>query len=146
MTAESHSNGGRQGRAGFQSHDRDGSQVSLKIIVANGWCFTFTRKNFTSRLHDGGAQFSARLAKYKRRRSHSWGKRGHSQSHKIFARRKGLNLKLLADPAAKSRPNTISNGLQRSRLAARNTFIINPKGEVAKVYTGVKPAEHWSKS
>jgi peroxiredoxin Q/BCP len=29
-----------------------------------------------------------------------------------------------------------------SKLAARNTFIINPKGEVAKVYTGVKPAEH----
>jgi peroxiredoxin len=27
-------------------------------------------------------------------------------------------------------------------MAARNTFLINPKGEVAKVYTGVKPAEH----
>jgi peroxiredoxin Q/BCP len=29
-----------------------------------------------------------------------------------------------------------------SKLAARNTFIINPKGEIAKVYAGVKPAEH----
>jgi peroxiredoxin Q/BCP len=28
------------------------------------------------------------------------------------------------------------------KLAARNTFIINPEGDVAKVYTGVKPAEH----
>jgi peroxiredoxin Q/BCP len=28
------------------------------------------------------------------------------------------------------------------KLAARNTFIINPKGEIAKVFTGVKPADH----
>jgi len=27
-------------------------------------------------------------------------------------------------------------------MAARNTFIINPKGEIAKVYTGVKPLDH----
>jgi len=27
-------------------------------------------------------------------------------------------------------------------MAARNTFIISPKGEIAKIYTGVKPAEH----
>ena len=31
---------------------------------------------------------------------------------------------------------------QGATMAARNTFLINPKGEVAKVYTGVKPAEH----
>jgi peroxiredoxin Q/BCP len=28
------------------------------------------------------------------------------------------------------------------KLAARNTFIINPKGEIAKVFNGVKPADH----
>ena len=28
------------------------------------------------------------------------------------------------------------------KLAARNTFIINSEGQIAKVYTGVKPAEH----
>jgi peroxiredoxin len=27
-------------------------------------------------------------------------------------------------------------------LAARSPFIINPKIEIAKVYTGVKPADH----
>ena len=27
-------------------------------------------------------------------------------------------------------------------MAARNTFLINPDGKIAKVYTGVKPAEH----
>jgi peroxiredoxin len=29
-----------------------------------------------------------------------------------------------------------------SKLAARNTFLISPRGEIAKVYNGVKPAEH----
>jgi len=28
------------------------------------------------------------------------------------------------------------------KLAARNTFIINSNGDIAKVYTGVKPADH----
>ena len=27
-------------------------------------------------------------------------------------------------------------------MAARNTFLINPEGKIAKVYTSVKPAEH----
>src|SRR6266403_2149345 len=27
-------------------------------------------------------------------------------------------------------------------MAARNTFLINPQGKIAKVYTSVKPAEH----
>jgi len=31
---------------------------------------------------------------------------------------------------------------QGSKLAARNTFLINPEGKIAKVYTGVKPAGH----
>jgi peroxiredoxin Q/BCP len=31
---------------------------------------------------------------------------------------------------------------QGAKMAARNTFIINPKGEIVKVYTGVKPADH----
>ena len=31
---------------------------------------------------------------------------------------------------------------QGSKMAARNTFLINPEGKIAKVYTGVKPAEH----
>jgi peroxiredoxin Q/BCP len=31
---------------------------------------------------------------------------------------------------------------QGAKIAARNTFIINPKGKIAKIFTGVKPAEH----
>jgi peroxiredoxin Q/BCP len=66
-----------------------------------------------------------------------------AQSHKDFCAKEGLNFKLLADPDAKVSTEYGSvMDYKGSKLAARNTFIINPKGEVAKVYTGVKPAEH----
>src|SRR6476661_6526920 len=54
-----------------------------------------------------------------------------------------LNFKLLAGPDAKVSTEYGSvMDYKGSKLAARNTFIINPKVEVAKVYTGVKPTEH----
>ena len=28
------------------------------------------------------------------------------------------------------------------KMASRNTFLISPEGKIAKVYTGVKPADH----
>jgi peroxiredoxin Q/BCP len=66
-----------------------------------------------------------------------------AQSHKDFCAKEGLNFKLLADPDAKVSTEYGSiMDYKGSKLAARNTFIINPKGEIAKVYTSVKPAEH----
>src|SRR2546429_3605088 len=66
-----------------------------------------------------------------------------AQSHKDFCAKEGLNFKLLADPDAKVSTEYGSvMDYKGAKLAARNTFIINPKGEIAKVYTGVKPADH----
>jgi len=66
-----------------------------------------------------------------------------AQSHKDFCAKEGLNFKLLADPDAKvSEQYGSTMEYQGAKMAARNTFIINPKGEITKVYTGVKPAEH----
>jgi peroxiredoxin len=66
-----------------------------------------------------------------------------AQSHKDFCAKEGLNFKLLADPDAKVSTEYGSvMDYKGSKLAARNTFIINPNGEIAKVYTGVKPADH----
>jgi len=50
---------------------------------------------------------------------------------------------LLADPDAKVSTEYGSvMDYKGSKLAARNTFLISPRGEIAKVYNGVKPAEH----
>ena len=66
-----------------------------------------------------------------------------AQSHKDFCTKEGLNFKLLADSEAKvsSEYGSVMD-YKGSKLAARNTFIINPDGQIAKVYSGVKPADH----
>ena len=66
-----------------------------------------------------------------------------AQSHKDFCAKEGLNFKLLADADA-----TVSTeygsvmDYKGEKLAARNTFIINPEGKIARVFTGVKPQTH----
>jgi peroxiredoxin Q/BCP len=66
-----------------------------------------------------------------------------AQSHKDFCAKEGLNFKLLADPDAKVTAQYGSTmDYKGAKMAARNTFLINPEGKIAKVYTGVKPVEH----
>jgi peroxiredoxin Q/BCP len=66
-----------------------------------------------------------------------------AQSHKDFCAKEGLNFKLLADPDAKvSAEYGSTMDYKGAKMAARNTFIIDPQGKIAKVYTGVKPADH----
>ena len=66
-----------------------------------------------------------------------------ASSHKDFCAKEGLNFKLLADADGKTSTQYGSTmEYEGTKMAARNTFLINPKGEIARVYTGVKPAEH----
>src|SRR6478672_2991834 len=105
----------------------DGSQVSLKDYRGKWVVLYFYPKDFTS-----GCTLEA----------HNF-QRDTAQSHKDFCAKEGLNFKLLADPDAKVSTDYGSvMDYKGQKLAARNTFIINPDGEVVKVYTSVKPAEH----
>jgi thioredoxin-dependent peroxiredoxin len=66
-----------------------------------------------------------------------------AESHKSFCAKEGLNFKLLADADGKVSESYGSiKDYEGKKMSARNTFIINPEGKIAKVYTGVKPAEH----
>lgn len=60
-------------------------------------------------------------------------------SHKKFADKHGLNFTLLSDESHEVIKAYDSWGMM---MANRNTFIINPKGEIVKKYEGVEPAEH----
>jgi peroxiredoxin Q/BCP len=64
-------------------------------------------------------------------------------SHKNFCAKEGLSFRLLAD--SKHTVTALYGSLSEYKgkaIAARNTFIINPKGKIAKVFLGVKPATH----
>src|SRR5213596_765277 len=128
----------------FSLTTSDGSQVSLKDYRGKWVVLYFYPKDFTSGCTMEAHNFQRDLAKYQETGAVILGVSvDTAQSHKDFCAKEGLNFKLLADPDAKVSAEYGSiMDYKGSKLAARNTFIINPKGEIAKVYTGVKPAEH----
>jgi peroxiredoxin Q/BCP len=122
----------------------DGSQVSLKDYKGKWVVLYFYPKDFTSGCTLEAHNFQRDLSKYQDAGVVILGVSVDSaQSHKDFCAKEGLNFKLLADPDAKISTQYGSvMEYQGAKMAARNTFLINPKGEIAKVYTGVKPAAH----
>ena len=122
----------------------DGSQVSLKDYRGKWVVLYFYPKDFTSGCTLEAKNFQRDLKKYEQTGAIVLGVSvDTAQSHKDFCAKEGLNFKLLADPDAKvSGEYGSTMEYQGAKMAARNTFIINPKGEIAKVYTGVKPADH----
>ena len=122
----------------------DGSQVNLKDYRGKWVVLYFYPKDFTSGCTIEAKSFQRDLDQYTKTGAVILGVSvDNAQSHKEFCAKEGLNFKLLADPDAKVSTEYGSiMDYKGSKLAARNTFIINPKGEIAKVYTGVKPAEH----
>jgi thioredoxin-dependent peroxiredoxin len=64
-------------------------------------------------------------------------------SHQKFCTKEGLSFKLLADTKQEvsSEYDSMMNfGVMK--LSARHTFLIDPQGKVAKVWTEVKPETH----
>src|SRR5579885_1278290 len=128
----------------FTLSSQEGTAVSLKDYRGKWVVLYFYPKDFTSGCTLEARNFQRDLAKYEQAGAVVLGISVDSaQSHKDFCAKEGLNFKLLADPDARVSTEYGSvMDYKGSKLAARNTFLINPKGEIAKVYTGVKPAEH----
>ena len=128
----------------FKLTTGDGSQVSLKDYRGKWVVLYFYPKDFTSGCTMEAKNFQRDLAKYGPLNAVVLGVSvDNAESHKNFCAKEGLNFKLLADTDAKvSTQYGSTMEYQGAKMAARNTFIISPKGEIAKVYTGVKPAEH----
>jgi len=128
----------------FSLTTSDGSQISLKDYRGKWIVLYFYPKDFTSGCTMEAKNFQRDLTKFEPLNAVVLGVSvDNAQSHKEFCTKEGLNFKLLADPDAKVSTEYGSvMDYKGQKLAARNTFIINPKGEIAKVFTGVKPAEH----
>jgi thioredoxin-dependent peroxiredoxin len=66
-----------------------------------------------------------------------------ADSHKSFCVKEGLHFRLLSDPDGKvSKAYGSVMDYEGKTYSARNTFVIDPQGKIAKVFTGVKPASH----
>ncbi len=128
----------------FSLASAEGGPVSLKDYKGKWVVLYFYPKDFISGCTLEAHNFERDLAKYQNHGAIILGVSADTaQSHKDFCAKEGLNFKLLADPELKA-VTKYGSAMEHGgmKMAARNTFLINPEGKIARVYTGVNPAVH----
>ena len=128
----------------FTLPSQDGVSTSLESFRGQWVVLYFYPRDMTPGCTIEAHNFQRDLAKYEKANAVILGVSvDTAESHKSFCAKEGLAFKLLSDPNAKVSTQYGSvmeyNG---NKLAARNTFIVNPEGKIAKVFTGVKPSSH----
>jgi len=128
----------------FTLTTNEGNQASLKDFKGKWVVLYFYPKDFTSGCTLEAHNFQADLPKYQAINAVILGVSvDTAESHKSFCAKEGLAFKLLSDVDGKV-SDTYGSVMdyQGSKYSARNTFIIDPQGKVAKVFMKVKPAGH----
>jgi thioredoxin-dependent peroxiredoxin len=128
----------------FTLPSQDGQQVSLKDYSGKWVVLYFYPKDFTSGCTIEAHNFERDQAQYAKKNAVVLGVSvDNVDSHKKFCAKEGLNFKLLADSDHKvsDEYGSLMN-LGITQIAKRNTFIIDPAGKIARVYTGVDPNKH----
>ncbi|HTC55653.1 MAG TPA: peroxiredoxin [Candidatus Sulfotelmatobacter sp.] len=123
---------------------QEGAFVSLKDYRGSWVVLYFYPKDQTPGCTREAHNFQADQTKYAERHAVVLGVSVDSvDSHKKFCAKEGLNFKLLADRDGKvsSVYGSLTN-LGVVKFASRHTFLIDPSGKVAKVYTSVDPGRH----
>jgi peroxiredoxin Q/BCP len=128
----------------FKLTTNEGKEASLSDFKGKWVVLYFYPKDFTSGCTLEAHNFQRDLAKYEKANAVILGVSvDNAESHKSFCAKEGLSFKLLADTDAKvseSYGSTMEyNG---AKYSARNTFIIDPHGKIAKVFVKVGPAGH----
>ena len=128
----------------FKLVSNEGKETNLSKYKGKWVVLYFYPKDFTSGCTLEAHNFQRDLDKYKKLHVVILGVSvDTAESHKSFCAKEGLNFKLLADTDAKvSEQYGSVMDYKGAKLSARNTFIINPKGKIAKVFVKVSPAGH----
>lgn len=128
----------------FKLMSQEGTPVKLRDFKGKWIVLYFYPKDFTSGCTLEAKNFQRDLALYEKAKAVILGVSVDDiESHKNFCTKEGLNFKLLADADQKvSEMYDSLKDYNGKKLSARNTFIIDPKGKIAKVFLAVKPANH----
>lgn len=128
----------------FSLSSQDGNYVSLKDFRGRWVVLYFYPKDFTTGCTIEAHNFQRDEAEYARRNAVILGvSLDSAESHKNFCAKEGLNFKLLADTqhrVSKEYGSLMNFGV--AQIAARNTFLINPQGKIARAFSSVNPARH----
>ena len=128
----------------FTLSSQEGTQVSLKDYQGKWVVLYFYPKDMTTGCTIEAHNFQRDQPQYAQRGAVVLGVSVDSvDSHKQFCTKEGLNFKLLADTdkrVSKEYGSLMDMGVMK--IAARHTFIIDPTGKIARVYTTVDPNKH----
>jgi thioredoxin-dependent peroxiredoxin len=133
----------------FTLPSQEGTKISLHDFKGKWVVLYFYPKDMTSGCTIEAHGFQRDLAQYDAKNAVILGVSVDSvDSHKEFCAKDSLTFKLLSDTShdvvqkyGSLRTATMQDGSSVA-YANRNTFLINPKGEIAKVYTKVNPTPH----
>ncbi|HEY0590972.1 MAG TPA: peroxiredoxin [Thermoanaerobaculia bacterium] len=122
----------------------EGKEASLGDFRGKWVVLYFYPKDFTSGCTLEAKNFQRDLEKYERAGAVIVGVSvDTADSHKEFCTKEGLSFRLLSDPEAQvSEAYGSVMEYQGKKLSARNTFLIDPKGTIVRVFEKVKPAGH----
>jgi peroxiredoxin Q/BCP len=128
----------------FTLSSQEGATVSLHSLQGKWVVLYFYPKDMTQGCTIEAHNFQRDLAQYEAKNAVIIGVSEDTvDSHKEFCTKESLTFKLLADPNHEVAPKYGSIMEMRGmQLAARNTFLIDPKGVIRKVYLKVQPNPH----
>ncbi len=128
----------------FKLTSNEGKPVTLADYRGKWVVLYFYPKDFTSGCTLEAQNFQRDLKKYEAANAVILGVSVDSaESHKDFCAKEGLAFKLLSDPDAKvsAAYGSVMSYLGKE-LSARNTFLIDPQGKIAKEWMSVKVPNH----
>jgi thioredoxin-dependent peroxiredoxin len=125
----------------FSLASQEGSKVSLGSFHGKWVVLYFYPKDMTQGCTIEAHNFQQDLPKYDKANAVIVGVSvDNTDSHKEFCAKESLTFKLLADTDKKVSEQYGSLGARG--VASRNTFLVDPGGKIAKVWTGVNPSKH----
>ena len=126
----------------FTLPSQDGSKVSLHDFRGKWVVLYFYPKDGTSGCTLEAHNFQRDIEKYQQLNAEIVGVSvDTADSHKDFCAKQGLRFKLLADTEKKV-SESYDSLMMIVHFSNRNTFLIDPNGKIAKIWTGVSPAKH----
>jgi peroxiredoxin Q/BCP len=128
----------------FSLPSQDGTVIRLKDYAGKWVVLYFYPKDFTSGCTVEAHNFQRDQAEFAKRNAVILGVSvDTADSHRKFCAKEGLNFKLLADTShqvSKQYGSLINLGV--AQISARNTFLIDPQGRIARAFASVNPARH----
>ena len=128
----------------FTLNSQEGKRVSLEEFRGKWVVLYFYPKDMTTGCTIEAHNFQQDIEKYQKLNAVVVGVSVDSTgSHKEFCAKEGLSFKLLSDQDKKvvAQYGSTADYLD-VKIAKRNTFLIDPQGKIAQVWTGVNPSQH----